>query len=243
MDSFVHLVLRTVSLALASGGALIALTGCTLPLHPERPDPYGTNRPALLVLDFEVLPRLVESRDENRRKVITPAEVETTKDRRGWWFNSQNVYINSNAGRLVATELARELEQGGPFTLTSREDLKIYMADKADALKDTLKLSDPDARRATGVLDPVQVGREMGARYVIRGQVVDLEMRHSRVFGLFAAGGTARAAVFNTQTGQMEHSVEARQMRFTGTTLTAAEALAKDLANQIRARYLPASAR
>lgn len=235
MDGLSYFALRSVGLAIASGLAAWFLTGCT-PTRTTATAAPGT-QPTVVVLDFEVLPRLKETRDENRERILTPTAVETTRDRRGWWLTSQNVYTNANAGRLLADELSRELARNGPLTPLSREDLKIYMADKAEVLRDTLKLEDKDARRATGALDPIRVGREMGADRVIRGQVVDMEMRHSRVFGVFGAGGSARIAVINTRTGQAEVVSSARIMRFTGTTLSAAEGLARQLADQIREHY------
>jgi hypothetical protein len=235
-----HALIRRTITALTAL-AIVPLTGCTIitgggggeatgqPLTSP-----GGGKPLVVVPDFEVLPRLVETRDENRRKVLTPTEVTTTRDRRGWWFTAQNVYTNANSGRLLADELTREFDRTGLFRTISREDVKIYMADKVDILKDTLKMDDADARRATNLLDPVRVGREMGADYVVRGQVVDLEMRHSRVFGLFGAGGSARVALINTRTGQAELVTSARQMRLTHTTLSAAEGLARQIAEQIR---------
>jgi hypothetical protein len=241
MSSILRHVAQTGRVLLALGFGVALLSGCSIIKVGGRIESAGpttiddpARRPAVVVPDFEVLPRLVETRDENRRLIRTPTEVETTRDRRGWWFTAQNVYVNSNAGRLVADELTREFQRTGLFRPISREDIKVYMADKSMALRDGLGMDEKESRKALGLLDPVRVGREMGADYVARGQVVDLEMRHSRVFGLFAAGGSARAALINTRTGQTEVVTSARQMRFVNTTLSAAEGLARQLSDQIR---------
>jgi hypothetical protein len=221
----------------ASLGCLI-LNGCSL-LAPTHTVPRNSQPSTVAVLDFAVLPRLAESRNDQRRLIYTPTEVQTGKDRRGWWFTAQDIYLNSNAGRTLADELTKELKKSPElFEPMTREDVRVFLTDKVEILRETLKMEPADARRATLLLDPVQSGRALGVRYVIQGEVVDVEMRHNRATGIFGAAGSAQARLIDVQTGQTIAVANSRLSRFTATSLSILEGLAQDLARQLRAPLL-----
>lgn len=163
-------------------------------------------RPKIVVLDFSLAPMTIETRDENRQLVKTDKPVETSKQLRGWWLGGQNVYYNANIGRIAADLFSDAIREGCAYDVISRENLKYYYADKRDVLRDRLKLDEKQLDAAIIQLDPLKVGREVGADKVVVGAICDSERRHSRSTGYFATVSNYRVRVLDVRSGAEEYS-------------------------------------
>ncbi|MCX7719248.1 MAG: CsgG/HfaB family protein [Candidatus Sumerlaeaceae bacterium] len=158
--------------------------------------------PRAVVLDFDVAPREVYQRDECRCLLDLEKPLKTEADIRGWWFFSQNVYTNENIGNIAADVISDQLREDGVFEIYSRENLKYYLADKRDILRAKFKnLDDKKVREAVRMLDPVEIGRELGVDYVVLGRICTSEMRHSRAFGYFNSTMSFSVVVVDVRTG------------------------------------------
>ena len=165
-------------------------------------------RPKVVVLDFSLAPMTIETRDENRQLVKTDKPVETSKQIRGWWLGGQNVYYNANMGRIAADLFSSAIREGCTYDVISRENLKYYYADKRDVLRKTLKLDEKQANDAILQLDPLKVGREVGADKVVVGAICDSERRHSRASGYYATVSNYTVRVLDVRTGAEDYSTQ-----------------------------------
>ncbi|RMH26972.1 MAG: hypothetical protein D6691_07315 [Candidatus Hydrogenedentota bacterium] len=167
-------------------------------------DANSAQRPKAVVLDFTMAPRVVEYRDEHRRLKYAEKPVETEKDVRGWWFGSNDVYYNANMGRIAADLFDEALHNAGLFNLVSRQDLRLYYADKKAYLQKKMKLGDKEAAQALEKLNPILIGRELGVEKVIVGHICDSEFRKNRTFGPFASVTSFQVSVYDVRTGELE---------------------------------------
>lgn len=187
--------------------------------------------PTAVVLDFSVGPRVSEARDCCTRRIgYTEKEVVTEKDSRGWWLGRQDIYVNSNVGRMAADLLTEELLSQCMYQLRSRGDLKYYYADKKDLLRKKFKMSDSELKKAILQLDPVSIGREMGVQKVIVGHICDSELRKAVAPGSFASVASLTVAMFDTTTGQIEFERCYRKVANHRTQYFQFELIAKELA-------------
>jgi hypothetical protein len=191
--------------ACAFGGGIVNSSAETTVVYPSAPAPVTCAAPqSAVVLDFSISPRVSESRDCcTRRLGYTEKEVKTEKDSRGWWFGHQDIYINSNVGRIAADLISDQLRDAGIYKITSRGNLKYYYADKKDILRDKLKMTDDQLKKAILLLDPVQVGKELGVDKVVVGHICDSELRKAVAPGSFASVASFNVAVFDVKSGQM----------------------------------------
>jgi curli biogenesis system outer membrane secretion channel CsgG len=165
--------------------------------------------PRIVVLDFSLAPRIVETRDENRRLQYSDKTVETEKEVRGWWFGSTDVYFNDGIGKTAADLFSEALRDQAGFNQYSRENLRYYYADKKDVVRDKLGMKDEkELDRAMWTLNPVSVGREVGADKVVVGHICDSEKRRSRAFGYNGTMNAYQVSVYDVRTGRMEYSQE-----------------------------------
>lgn len=202
-------LLNIVRLPLACCMLALAMIPC-LPVQAQfnlsnRPK-ITTAGPTAVVLDFTVAPRVSESRDCCTRLVsYREKEVVTEKDSRGWWFGRQDIYVNSNVGRIAADRLTDELRKQCIYQVRSRADLRYYYADKKDLIRQKFgHLSSDELNKAVLVLDPVSIGREMGVQKVVVGHICDAELRKAVMPGSFASVASLTVAVFDVASGRME---------------------------------------
>jgi hypothetical protein len=159
---------------------------------------------SVVVLDFTMAPRVAEKRDERRRLQYSDKPVETEKDRRGWWFGSNDVYYNSNMASIAGDLFEEKLRDCGAFRMYSRQDLRLYYADKKDFLKKKMTLDEKQAAKSIEMLNPVSIGRELGVDKVVTGYICDSEFRKNRTFGPFASVSSFTVSVYDTRTGNLE---------------------------------------
>lgn len=185
---------------------LVAMTASSPGQWLRRPAPTTPGPvPTAVVLDFSVGPRVSEKRDCCTRRIgYTEKEVVTEQDSRGWWLGRQDIYVNSNIGRIAADLLDERLREDCVYVPKSRGDLKYYYADKKDLLRDKFNLSSEELAKAILRLDPVSIGREMGVQKVVVGHICDAEVRKPRMPGSFASVASLTVAVFDVQSGRIE---------------------------------------
>ncbi|MGI8907938.1 MAG: hypothetical protein ACR2IE_15765 [Candidatus Sumerlaeaceae bacterium] len=163
------------------------------------------NCQSAVVLDFSVAPRAVPKRDCCTRRIgYTEKELVTEKDYRGWWLGHQDIFLNSNVGRMAADIFSDYLRDNGMYAITSREDLKYYYADKRELIGTKLNLKGDALEKALLQLDPVQIGKEMGVDKVVVGHICDSELRKPLVPGSFASAVSMNVAIFDVATGTLE---------------------------------------
>jgi hypothetical protein len=172
---------------------------------PAAPAGECENCQTVAVLDFSRSERVVEYRDDCRNPQERLKKVETEKDRRGWWFSSNDIYTNANQGRIAAdifTDIIRSEQIMKPV---SRPDLRVFYADKKDLIKAKFpKMTDEELSDAMVKLSPVDVGRELGVDKVVVGNICDSEMRHNRAWGYFASAVTFNVAVYDVKSGRVD---------------------------------------
>jgi hypothetical protein len=201
----------------------------------HRSNPTGAC-PTAVVLDFSVAPRVVERRDCcTRRLGYTEKELVTEKDYRGWWLSHQDIYVNSNVGRMAADIFSEYLRDNCLYTITSREDVKYYYADKRDLISKKLKLTGDALEKALQQLDPVMIGREMGVDKVIVGHICDSELRKAVALGSFASVVSMNVAIFDVATGTLDFDKCYRRIRNHSTQYFHYEQLAEEFGEDVRA--------
>lgn len=222
---------------------LPTLSGCASFGWRQLPPPGGTCVSAV-VLDFSQAPRDVERRDTCRNLVYGEKDVETEKDRRGWWGGAQDVWYNENWGYILADLVSDQLRDGGVFNIRSRDDLKYYYADKKEILGTKLNLSGKELDRAVLALNPVNIGREMGVDKVVVGHLVDAELRQNRLAGFYASVARVNISIYDTKTGNLEFSEEFCNIRRASTTYGNLNDIAEQFAMMLKAnkgsRVVPA---
>lgn len=219
-------------------GVCAAAAGAEARRSPRAQAPVSGSNITAVVLDFCVVPRVVERRDPCTRKLEwNEKPVQAEKDVRGWWFGSQDIYYNPNIGRVAADIVSSALMESGALNMHSREDLKYYYADKRDALRAKLKLSSKQLDRALLMLDPVKIGRELGLDKVIAGKICDSETRHSRAFGYFASAVSFNVTVYDVASGKAEYARDFRGIMGLGSQSLTIEENAKELAAELKQRY------
>lgn len=182
---------------------LAMLAAASLPAFAQTQKP--ANCQTAVVLDFSVAPRADEKRDCcTRRLTYTEKQVVTEKDYRGWWLTHQDLFFNSNVGRMAADIFAEYLRDNGIYQVVSREDLKYYYADKRDLIQKKLQLKGDALERSLLQLDPVMIGREMGVDKVIVGHICDSELRKSMAPGSFASVVSMNVAIFDVASGTLD---------------------------------------
>lgn len=185
----------------------LMLTGCSVIAWFNR-QPVAVPSTRVAVLDFSLAPRVVEQRDCKTRDLhYAEKPVETEKDVRGWWFGSQDVYYNGNMG-LIAADLFSDALCAKGWIVYPRPDLRKYYADKKEILGSKLKLGGADLERALWKLNPVEIGREIGADKVVVGHISDSELRHNRALGGFGTSVGFRVSVYDVKTGALELTKE-----------------------------------
>lgn len=184
--------------------AVALLAGLPL-LAAAQPCPVAKACPTIAVLDFALMDRCLEERDPCTRELnYEQKPYETGKHIRGWWTSAQNVYYNANIGRQAADIVTREIQAQGVAKTVSRQQIRYYMQDKRDLLQSKLDLDEKQSYLALLKLDPVQVGRELGADKVVVGRICDAELRNSRFSTYFASAATFEVAVIDVRSGQVE---------------------------------------
>lgn len=171
--------------------------------HGQKPPQH---RIRVAVLDFSVAPRVVERRDEHRRLRYSEKEVETEKDIRGWWFGSNDVYYNANIGRIAADIFDEQLRSVPGLDVYSRQDLRVFYAEKKQKIRKRLSIDERSAARALEQLDPIAVGRELGVDKVVVGRICDAELRKNRTFGPFASVTSLNVSLYDVHSGRIELS-------------------------------------
>jgi len=221
------LVLLTVMLGIAPASAQFAM-------WHKAPRPTAP-APTAVVLDFSVAPRVSESRDCCTRRIgYTEKEVKTEKDSRGWWLGRQDIYVNSNIGRMAADLLSDQLQQECIYQVRSRADLRYYYADKKDLIRKKYSgMTDDDLKKAILLLDPVSIGREMGVQKVVVGHICDSELRKAVAPGSFASVASFSVAVFDVASGRIEFEKCYRKIRNHSTQYFHFEKLAEEVTKDI----------
>lgn len=192
---------------------------------------------SIAVLDFSVAPRIVEKRDERRRLVYSEKPVQTEKDVRGWWFGSNDVYYNENIGRIAADIFDEELRKVDFFKVYSRQDLRLFYAEKKETIRKKLNTDERTAARSLEKLDPIAIGRALGVEKVVVGRICDAELRKNRTFGPFASVTSFNVTVYDTKTGTAEFSKSyASHDNFTSVYLNF-EKRAKKFARELQRSY------
>jgi curli biogenesis system outer membrane secretion channel CsgG len=197
---------RPVSIAAVATFALLAAAVFAPSAEAGQASPTGPRARKVVVLDFSMAPRVSESRDENRQLQYSDKEVKTETEIRGWWFGSTDVYFSESAGKMAADLFSDAIREEGAFNLYSRENLKYYYADKKEVLNTKLKIADKDLDKALLTLNPVRVGREVGADKVVVGHICDSERRHSRAFGYFGTMNSYQVSVYDVRSGRLEYT-------------------------------------
>lgn len=199
--------------------------------HADPPGPC----PTAVVLDFSVSTRAQEVRDCCTRELMYyEREVKTEKDRRGWWLGRQDLYFNSNVGRMAADLFADHLRDASLYNIISRGDLKYYYADKRDLIKKKLNLNGEALEKALLLLDPVAIGREMGVEKVIVGHICDSELRKGALPGSFASVASFQVAIFDVASGRLEYERCFRDHRNHSTQYFHYEKLAEEFGEEVR---------
>lgn len=195
----------------------------------------STPGPTAVVLDFTVAPRVSESRDCCTRQVnYREREVRAESDSRGWWFGRQDIYVNSNVGRMAADLLTDELRNQGTYNVRSRSDLRYYYADKRDLIRGKFgQMSNDELQKAILVLDPVSIGRELGVQKVIVGHVCDAEVRKAVMPGSFASAASLTVAVFDVASGRMEFEKCYAKIRYHSTQYFHMEKIAQEVTRDL----------
>ena len=199
--------------------------------HSNPPGPC----PTAVVLDFSVAPRVVEKRECcTRRLTYTEKELVTEKDYRGWWLSHQDIFVNSNVGRMAADIFSDYLRDNSLYAITSRGDLKYYYADKRDLITKKLDLKGDALEKALLQLDPVTIGKEMGVDKVIVGHICDSELRKAVAPGSFASVVSMNVAIFDVATGKLDWDKCYTKIRNHSTQYFHYEKIAEEFGEDVR---------
>jgi hypothetical protein len=235
-----HLPMVTHIRLFAPLALLLSVVTFAMPVHAQliprlKPKPLAGPAPSAVVLDFSVSPRVSEARECcTRRITYEEKDVKTEKDSRGWWLGRQDIWVNSNVGRMAADLMSDQLQADCVYKLRSRGDLKYYYADKKDLIKKKFpNMSSDEVKKSILLLDPVSIGREMGVQKVIVGHICDSELRKAVAPGSFASVASFSVAVFDVASGQIEFQQCYSKIRNHSTQYFHYEKIAEEVSHDI----------
>lgn len=224
---------------IVAAAALALLAAVPAPAKKTREAAARKGCQVAVVLDFSLAPRVTELRDPQTRELkYSTKPVESEKDIKGWWFGSLDVFYNDVMGNAAADVISDALRANGPFKIYSREDLRYYYADKRELIEKKFDSMDrKTVDQALLALNPVSIGREIGAGKVIVGRVCDTETRVSRAFGFYTSASSFWVAVYDTASGKIEFQKQYGGIRAFRTQYSNFEKDAQQIAADISAYY------
>ena len=170
------------------------LIGCgSVPVEPPNPPSFR-----LAVLDFRV--------PDEWRNPEMPDRID--KELKGWWLSSRDIWHNPEVGRLAGDIFHHKISRLPFVNAVSRIDIKYYMANKRDLIRQALDrkrdqleatreprdraeadrlraLSEADYDRMLERLPPREIGLELKADRVLVGRIHEGYLAHHRTFDLY----------------------------------------------------------
>lgn len=157
--------------------------------------------------------------------------VDVSKELKGWWFTSRDVYYNKNAGEIIADIFADAIRNRCPFAdVYSRTDYKYYLVSKREILRRELTdLNDEEIDRIIRELDPIDIGRDLGMDKVVLGRVFDTYTTHHRTVHWWSSVVDAEVKVIDVATGNIEWQKRMDERNICLSWYSTAETLAKKM--------------
>jgi len=123
-----------------------------------------------------------------RRIAILPFhESETieliTKERRGWWFGSKDIYRDENIGTTAAGELHHLLQRFPYLQMVEMPDVLTYWEDRRAALESAYGKEGYlglDVQAMMQRVDPIRIGRDLNVDLLVTGKVNEAFLARNR---------------------------------------------------------------
>jgi hypothetical protein len=223
------------------------LVGCAnVPVeHGEPPPDFW-----LAVLDFRVPD---EWRDPQEPDAVR-------KDLKGWWFSSRGVFHNPGIGRVAGDAFSRRLSRLSFVHIVSRVDIKYYMAEKRERIKQVLSerrselrdsanpsdqkeaerihgMSEADYDRMLERLPAREIGRELKADRVLVGRIHDAYLAHNRTIHWYWSFVDLEVDLIDVDTGNVVWHKRAQFKKSLSSTALVLDEAADQMVEMMKREY------
>ncbi len=122
----------------------------------------------------------------------------------GWWFGSETVYRNGNAGTMLADYISTQLDKIPSVDLFSRDRITTYLLSKRQLLMQSFPgLTDADYTDMLTKISPLDYGRELGVDQVLTGRILRSETRRQNTLEFWHSTVEVEVELWDVNTGQM----------------------------------------
>jgi hypothetical protein len=217
-------IMRLVVVGAALAAVALGLGGCA-----TRPTPPAPMKIRLAALDFAPPNESYYSGNFGG------------KVKEGWWFGARSVYTDAHIGILAADTVARRLNRADLITVESRQDIRHYMAGKADVLRKTYPHATEGqiAQMLQQAVheNPKRIGEELGVDRVLTGHIVKEHLVMNRASKAWKSSLQVRLVLLDVETGdKVFDKVFSKTKWFASMDLTLDE-LANDVAEFLKDEY------
>lgn len=172
-----------------------------------------------------------------------PDELSKSKELRGWWFSSRDVYQNANLGEIYADILSAELRKNPHFEVYPRTDLKYYFGRKRKRLRTEYPtLSDEqidEIMAEISVKDVAEELSEFGVEKIVTGEIVKAYTLHNRTVHWWYSVVATYVNIHDGKTGKTEWECFRETKKNFLSQYGTAEVNARKINKRLRKTYLP----
>ncbi len=122
----------------------------------------------------------------------------------GWWFGSETVYRNGNAGSMLADYISTQFEKIPSVELFSRDRITTYLLGKRQLLMSSFPgLTDAEYTDMLTKISPLDYGRDLGVDQVLTGRILRSETRRHNTLEIWHSIVEVEVELWDVNTGQM----------------------------------------
>ena len=164
-----------------------------------------------------------------------PVEPGGNVKQEGWWLGSQDRYLSSTTGIEVAEALARGMARLPGVAVQSRDDQRIYMAEKERRLSRAYpSLKSTERKKLLLEQDPIDYGRDLNVDFVLRPEVLKASTVTNRTFSWWWSDMHVIVEVWRVSPAEKVSTLTFRKKEFFASQVTLADRVAKSTAKVAR---------
>ena len=153
----------------------------------------------------------------------------------GWWLGSQDRYLSSTTGIEVAEALARGMARLPGVAVQSRDDQRIYMAEKERRLSRAYpSLKSPERKRLLLMQNPLDYGRDLNVDFVLRPEVLKASTVTNRTFSWWFSDMHVIVEVWRVSPAEKVATLTFRKKEFFASQVALADRVARSTAEVSR---------
>jgi hypothetical protein len=164
-----------------------------------------------------------------------PADPGGNVKQEGWWLGSQDRYLSSTTGIEVAEALARGMARLPGVAVQSRDDQRIYMAEKERRLSRAYpSLKSTERKRLLLEQNPIDYGRDLNVDFVIRPEVLKASTVTNRTFSWWWSDMEVIVEVWRVSPAEKVSTLTFRKKEFFASQVALANRVAKSTTTAVR---------